>query len=301
MAGRHTVEVATFGRFGAFALTLCYPTRARALKEAVADKLGLQPSSLPVFSLFEGTLARPAKVLQDDDPVPQGAQNLSLRRWCFDLHQETKHVRHDDVAIHLLYSEAVFLKDEGLLHPSEAEQEQLESLLDPSFPTERQFLELARTVEGYNAFTVTGCKLMGELASNDVTIPDGSVVTCTANLDKLSVRMEEGEHRQLEWPWPRVKRWKCPTSRLVKFEVCTMHGNAPILKWMSLEMVQAYAFLSASSKICYFLKDKEDSARRPIAAKPARLAGRPIDPLVEFVNSELFGELKFSAIGPKHS
>ncbi len=300
MAARHTVEVTAFGRFGSFALTVPFPGHARALKDAIATRLGLKSSSLVVFSLFEGPPGYPTRVLQDDDPVPQGAQNLSLQRWCFDVQQEAKVVRYDDIAIHLLFSEAVFRLDQGTLHPSESEREELVSLSDPHFPTERQFLELARTVNKYSALTVPGCKLVGELVTNDVTIASGSTLTCVTDLHGLLLQ-EEGGDVQLEWPWEQIKRWRSPTHQMIKFDVCLKQKNAPIMQWMTLETVQSYTLLCAASKICDFLERKGTAACALNPLPNPRLAGRPINPLAEFVNSELFSEVKFSSLGPKRS
>ncbi len=223
-----------------------------------------------------------------------------MQKWCVDVQQEAKLVRHDDTAIHLLFSEAMSLLDQGLLRPSAAEQQELDSFSDPSFPTERQFLELARTVQGYTAFTAANCEIVWTAVSNDVTIASGSTLTCTADLSGLTVQVV-GEQSRLEWPWNQIKRWSSPTSRLIKFEVCLMQKNAPILQWVGLETEQSYALLCAASTICHFLKDKEAAALAPAPLPNRGLPGRPIDPLVEFVNSELFGKMQFSSIGAKHS
>ena len=286
----HTVQVDTFGCHGAFSLTTPYPISSKTLKEDIAKRLGLKPSSIPPFGLFTGPLGSPQRVLVDGDAVPAGAANLCFQRWNFDIEKEMKLVRHDDTAIHLLYSEAKFYVDCGRIQPTQGQKEELESLSDPFFPTERQYLELVQTIPGYSAFTAEGCTLLGDLMSNEVEIPHGTAITCTADTHGLFVSTDR---TTTEWPWHVVRRWKTPTSKIVTFDVCLKKGNAPVMEWMALETPQAYFLSCTATAICNHLKEKRGGTLPE--AKP-HMAGRPFDPLSEFVNTELFGSVKFSSI-----
>lgn len=126
----------------------------------------------------------PCSVYGDDSIVPPDA-TLCLLRWNVDLDQESKLSRQDDVAIHLLFAEAQFSVDKGKLQPSPEQTLTLESLADPSFPAERQYLELARTLPGYQSHTARGVVVQGDIISNDVHIPDGTTVTCQLEQDQL--------------------------------------------------------------------------------------------------------------------
>ena len=75
---------------------------------------------------------------------------LCFQRWNMDVALETRLCRHDDVATNLLFAEAQFNIEHGIITIStDDEREELASLADPSFPAERQYLELARTLPGY--------------------------------------------------------------------------------------------------------------------------------------------------------
>ena len=77
------------------------------------------------------------------------SSKLCFQRWNADLALETKLCRHDDAATGLLYAEAQFNVERGTItNSSEEVREELASLSDPTFPAERQFLELAQTLPG---------------------------------------------------------------------------------------------------------------------------------------------------------
>lgn len=119
---------------------------------------------------------------------------LCLQRWNVDLEQESKLSRQDDVAIHLLFAEAQFCVDQGKLQPSPEQILTLESLADPSFPAKRQYLELARTLPGYQSHIAKGVVVQGDIISSDIHIPDGTTITCHLEQDQLVLMT--GEVRQ---------------------------------------------------------------------------------------------------------
>lgn len=108
-----------------------------------------------------------------------------------DSDQEAKLCRQDDVAIHLLFAEAQFGVDQGRLQPSAEQTLALEGLSDPSFPTERQYLELARTLPGYQTHIARGVVVQGDILSNNIQIPGGTTVTCLLQQDKLVLKIAE--------------------------------------------------------------------------------------------------------------
>ena len=295
MSGSHTVEVDSFSPDGKFALVLPHPTSVKQALEAIGRRLELRPASLQVFGIFLGPLGSPRRALEDSETIPVGA-SLSFQRWNFDVEKESRLVRHDDVAIGLLYSEARFYLDQGKIEPSEAQRQELETLSDPMFPTERQFLEVVRTIPGYSSYFAAGCVLQRDVVSNDVQVPSGTVVSCITDFHGLSLQAGK---TKAEWQWELVRRWKTPTSTSVKFEVCNQKGTAPVMEWVILETPQAYFLLSSASSACDILKQQHDAKSQPHPPANPKLAGRPYDPLYEFVNTELFGVTQFSTLDHK--
>ena len=64
---------------------------------------------------------------------------------------------------------------------------QLEEFADPSFPAERQFLDLARTLPGYGAVVARDVVMETDLISNDINLHRGDVVTCRLEKERLVI------------------------------------------------------------------------------------------------------------------
>ena len=70
-SGSVNLEVETFAPEGVISVRVCPPCRARLVKGAVGEKLGLRPDSLLLFALFDGPLDTPnrcAKRALSTDP-----------------------------------------------------------------------------------------------------------------------------------------------------------------------------------------------------------------------------------------
>ena len=207
--------------------------------------------------------------------------------------KEGKLTRHDDQAVHLLYCEARFFVDQGKILATPEQRLELEALSDPSFPAERQYLDLARTLPGYASYTARGVLVRGDVTSNDIQIPDGTAVSCAVDTERLVLEAGDSPTR---WPWKLVKRWKTPSHDQLQYEVCLRQGNASVLTWIHLQTDQAYFLRSATEKVCFHLEEElSHQSEAPPPANP-KMAGKPFDPLVEFLNTELFRPPSFSSI-----
>ena len=119
---------------------------------------------------------------------------LSFQRWTADLTQETRLCRHDDMAIHLLFCEAQhWLQRQwsqgvrGGVRATAEQLSQLQEFADPTFPVERQFLDLARSLPGYGAMVARGVVMETDLLSNDINLRSGVSVTCVLEREKLVI------------------------------------------------------------------------------------------------------------------
>lgn len=130
------------------------------------------------------TIVSLCSVLEDDSVVPPQAK-LCFQRWSLALDKEARLCRQDDVANHLLYAEARFDVEREKIAASPEQLEMLQGLSDPSFPAERQYLELVRTLPGYTSQVARGVVVKGDITSNDTKIPDGTTVTCQLEREKL--------------------------------------------------------------------------------------------------------------------
>ena len=296
MSISHTVEVFTFSSREPIAVQLNDSCTAGRAKVEIWKKLGLQSNTMDLFGLFLGPLGQPTRLLLETDVIPAGSK-LSLERWNFDVDREMKLVRKDDVAISLLYNEAVYYLEKGKIHATESQLEELESFSDPSFPTERQYLELISTIPGYTAYNADDCKVLEDIVSNDVQIPRGTVVQCVLDMHCLALKGDIHKSESLiEWSWTSVRRWRIPSPGEIKFEVCLQKGNAPMMCWVTFSTPMAQVIFQTASGICQEVKRLQDKAAVPVAAANPRTAGKHYDPLHELVDNILFKAPKFSSI-----
>ena len=129
-------------------------------------------------------------MLEDDSTVAPETK-VCFQRWNVELDREAKLCRRDDQAVHLLYAEARFYVDQGRIRPSPEQAMELDSLADPSFPAERQYLELARSLPGYMSYGASGVQVKEDIVANDIQIPAGTTVTCELDMERLAIKTGE--------------------------------------------------------------------------------------------------------------
>ncbi|CAI8008684.1 hypothetical protein GBAR_LOCUS5935 [Geodia barretti] len=302
MSGSQANEVETFSAEGRVSVRLAPPWKAGRLKAAVGDKLGLKSASLSLFGLFEGPLDAPNSILEEDSSVPPHKE-LCFRRWTMDLTSETRLCHHDDVANNLLFLEAqqqikrgVGGGGGGVICATPEQARQLEEFADPSFPAERQFLDLARSLPGYGALVAKDVVMETDLVSNDINLHRGNIVTCRLERQRLVILTAEGD--EVCWKWELVKRWRTKTSSQLHYEVCAVLGKCsyPHLATTKNTTVvfQAYYLRAGSETTCHYRQNDRVSPKAP-RANP-NMAGKPFNPLVDFLNSELFRFHRFSSV-----
>ena len=294
--GSHTIELRTFASRDPVAIRLPDKCTVDKARSEVCKRLGLRPDSTVLFALFLGPIEHPTRLLLDTDVVPIGAE-ISLQRWNFDVEKELKIARKDDIAINLLYNESTYHLDRGKIHPTDEQYHELESFSDPAFPTERQYHECISAVPGYTAYVAEGCTVLQDISTNDVQITSGTKIDCV--LDKHSLAFKENIRKSesiIEWTWTVVRRWQIPSESEIRFEVCLMKGNAPMLCWVNLRTQKAQVLFHTASGICAEVKRSQDRAEGPHPPPNPRLAGKHYDPLIELVDNLLFKGPKFNAI-----
>ena len=293
----HPFCISTFGRHGSVTVSLQSPSpNAKELKSALWKELLLKPATLQCFSLFIGPLGAPVRRLEDA-AVVQASNTLCLQRWGADLDKEEKVVRGDEVAIHLLYSEALYYMDTGRIEPTVSEREELDDYQDPNFPTERQFLECVRRVSGYGVFQAKECRLLSRVEHGGILIPAGTEATCICTTTHIVVRTSDCG--VVEWEWHHVKRWSAlephPMSS-ARFEVCMSKPNIGILEWLHVESAQACLLLQAAMEVCLHLRN---TIMPPAMDKYNQVEGRIVDPLHEMLENVLFGAgPRFTSLAP---
>ena len=204
-------------------------------------------------------------------------EKLCFQRWNVCPESEARVTKSDDEVVHLLFCEASFYLKQGKLRPTADQQIQLDCYSDPDATFERLYLDVARTVPGYGSFVAKGAVLRRDLFSNEGHLPEGTVVTCEAALDRLWLRAKE---KHVEWHWGLVKRWRTPKAEWLELEVLLKQQNASNLTWIYLETPQAHFMSAAMYNICLqFTKEIQEQKqqasplafRKPLAKKLVKI------------------------------
>lgn len=281
-----SISINTFGRYGTCKVQFPSSSSVEAedVLKALQKEMKLKDLSMKVFALYTGELGRPKKRLEKGDKVPL-QEPLCLQRTGLDISKDLKIARTDDTATHLLYSE--ILNNPEKLHPTDEEKLQLEEFLDPSFPTERQYLEVAAKVYGYTSTRITNCILKTEIRHGGQYIEAGSNVTCTCYEDSFEIQSKE---KSLKWEWRLIKRWKIRVEKdQACFEICNeVSPNASILQWVFIDTDNAVLLLQAAMEMCNKILYKIKPALKPVETSVGS-QGQAGKGFGEYMNLVLFG------------
>ena len=315
------MELQTYGSEERLALPLPPQCTCETALQLIAQRLDIRGESMTLFGLFCGRLGAPIKVLAPSDIVPIGTE-LCLQRWYMRT-DEGRVLKHDINAIHHLYCEAREKLKDGDMSPSEEQLAELDSFSDPFFPTERQYLDVARGVPGYTAIIAKGCTVNDVIEDNAASVATGTVVSMCMDLEGLSLTTEDV---RLHWPWMLVRKWKrlsSTQSMIIAFEVCVVmimiqlhnpphthtrtrtrthtqvclnKGSAGILSWVSVTTPQAHLLFQGAGSLCAEVKRLQDLKKVGRVDHAPSVVGKFYDPLKEWVDNVLFAEPKFSKL-----
>ena len=256
--------IETYGRYGTTSVKIVHPCDGKTLKSHMQKHLSLKEESLQLFGVFLGGLDHRIQVIDDNMQVPIG-KTMSFARFNGDKKLEAKLIQRDDVALHLLFSEAKHAVEIGLTEPTDEQSARLEDYLDPMFPVERQYLELIQDCSGYGTFVFHNC-----LINNATT---KVVVKVTSR--SLIVGNEIGEIS-----YHHIKSWRLEgkLQHTIMFDISPI---PPCSTMLSVESHQAFLISQAVTMYCHNLAIQLDIIAPNM---PQKTIGRHVDPLVSFVN-----------------
>jgi len=226
--------------------------------------LSLKEDSLQLFGLFLGGLDHQLQVFEDSMQIPIG-KRLSFARFNGDKRLEAKLAQRDDVALHLLFSEAKHAVENGVIEPTDEQSAQLEDYIDPMFPVERQYLELAHECQGYGTFVYPNCSV------------NGSTTGVTVKVTPKSLIVGNEIH---EISYHHIKSWNLEEKRhKISFDVNPTGSTSTILV---IESDQAFLISQAVNMYCHSLAVELNILAPNMPQKPM---GRYVDPLISMMNS----------------
>lgn len=273
--GSEISVIETYGRYGAATVKIVHPCNGKTLKEHMRKHLSLREESLQLFGIFLGGLDRRMQVFEDSMQIPIG-KKLSFARFNGDKKLEAKLVQRDDAALHLLFSEAKHAVECGVIEPTDEQSVQLEDYLDPMFPVERQYLELAHECEGYGTFVFSNC-----LVNNST-----SRVAIKVTQKSLIINNEIGEISYHD-----IKSWSLDDKlHTISFDI-NPTGNASSTLLVNSD--QLFLVSQAVTMYCYNL-----AIELNIIApnKPQKRIGKYVDPLASFMNELYRPKANFNQI-----
>lgn len=257
------------------------------LLQEVSQHFGMKrKESLQLFALCIGEWHRPRRVLRADEEVPQGL-SLSFKRFSFDLEQEAKVIAKDDGALDALHQEARCRVATSGINVSSEILAELESLDDPAFPTQRQYLEflIRNCPMEYNCVKIEGCVLQKGIDCSRVKA--GSMVHVTLNEDGLHVWSTD---RALlcEWAWSDVKSWKADEGIPLPKVVFEVRIQSKVMQQLELSTTQAVYITSCAFELCSLILKKRGYTPPSCFALPA---GRPVNAVYDLLNGILKPQL----------
>ena len=261
--GSEISVVETYGKYGSTSVRIVHPCDGKTLKEHLQKHLSLKEESLKLFAVFLGGLDCQVQVIDDSMQVPIG-KKMSFARFNGDKVLEAKLIQRDDVALHLLFSEAKHAIDTGVVQPTDEQSAQLEDYLDPMFPVERQYLELAHKCQGYGTLVFPNCSVNNSTSNVVIKVTPVSLIICN-------------EIREISYH--HIKSWNFEMKQhSITFDI-NPSGNTSAM--LMVESKQAALMSQAVSMYCHSLAVELNIIPPNI---PKKQIGKLFDPLRSFVN-----------------
>lgn len=257
--GSETSVIELHGKYKSTSVRVVHPCFGKTVKEHLQKSLSLKEESLQLFGVFIGGLDHRLQVVDDSAQVPIG-KKMSFARFNGDKKLEAKLIQRDDVALHLLFSEAKYSVETGIIEPTDEQSAQLEDYLDPMFPVERQYLELVQECQGYGTFV----------------FPDCLIDKCTTKTVVKATPTSLISNKEI--PYRHIKSWSLETKHNISFDVNPAGHNSTVLH---IESDQALLISQAVNMYCNSLAIELNIITPNMPQKPI---GKHYDPLASYIN-----------------
>ena len=149
---------------------------AEDLLAIVGKTLEIHESSLQFFALFRG-IEHPTKKYGNNEMLylPCG-DVISIQRWSFDLEREKKLLKTDAGALRLLCIQCMEDVKTGRIKTKAEHLPLLEEYSNPTFPCEKQYVEVCQTLHGYGHVYFSSCVVQSDLSVKELKLKQGTKV-----------------------------------------------------------------------------------------------------------------------------
>ncbi|XP_062515909.1 uncharacterized protein LOC134191319 [Corticium candelabrum] len=258
---------------------------AEPLMNRVAKVLGLKDSSQKYFTLAKGnSLERPLSILTGrEEHSIEESDVVCVRKWCFDVADESKLISTDDVALNLIFQEAFYGVNSGRLQPNDEQRAELDSYCDPSFPVEKQYVLLCHRLSEYNRIDVHDCQVVEQTKVNGHNLTSGTQLSI--NLTTVGIRLVDAKNgKSIDYsPWQKIRGWRFSQSeKIFSYEIALVNPQMEYtFVWIVIRTEQLSYILSVIDEIVVRVKTKLDG---PKSFLPRPFTGQEKSGLRSFVN-----------------
>ncbi|XP_065668662.1 uncharacterized protein LOC101241194 [Hydra vulgaris] len=245
--------------------------------------LELYESSKPCFGLFQGSMYPIKKYASMEIIILPCKTVTTIQRWCFNVSMETKLIRVDPAAFRLLATQVSHEIKMGCFNLTEEEKETLESTIDPSFVTYKQYVVVARKIPDYGTMKFQNVEIVNSVKLLNNTLRKGLKIVlkvCPTTLMVLSPKTS------ISIPWRKVRRFtEINETKSVSFEVFL--NEIQSFTWLEVKTIQGALLLQATAEAISNIKSKIEEG----AQQQMQLTNPIFNNKLTFalIKSELFG------------
>ena len=213
--------------------------KVSTIKSEAGYQLMIDPESMPLFGLFQGSLCDPSELLQDDDTVPEKDSHLCLMRVCFNPLEERIIIASDSTAMALMFWEIQSKLSTSCVYPSldQETQELLDSFVEGADSilnhlrnhSKKKFLDTVIDLPFFTSYYYNkdSCFIKDACLLNEWGMTEDTEVIVALGEWNLSIIDKYEEKLLQSWSWNTIRSLSATTAPkpVLEFEVQVIIGE----------------------------------------------------------------------------
>ena len=157
------------------------------LYEIVCDTLQIFGRSRRFFGLFRG-VSFPTKKYGNDETIYLPCKvSVSIQNWSFDVKSETRVIRTDTEAYRLLGLQVLVDIELQRFDATKEEIEELNEIRNSDFFSFKQFVDVARKLDGYSNITILDVEVVRKIKLVTNVLSKGTKINVTCSPRKMTL------------------------------------------------------------------------------------------------------------------
>ena len=233
------------------------------IKQKTGNELGMEPGSLHVFGLFQGSLSNPTILLQDNEVVPEEDSHFCLMRACFNLVDERATISSDLNTMELIFWEVQSVLNSSTIYPPlnsetlkllETLMEDADSLLcHLSLSCKKKFVETIIDLPFYSLYYYCkdGCCIREDHIMDEYNLSGDSELIIAMSEMKVTFIDKDKDKEVFSWPWNTIRGIKMVSvpKRFLEFEVQVAIDGKEFTDVIKVETSSSQYLFSISSYV----------------------------------------------------